>query len=241
MPFKKAWRNLLNMKIKILGTKANIKIHQKKHELFTGILIDDLILIDLGEKNFLNYKPKLILITHYHPDHAFFVKDRHVLNHTIELYGPEKNPFVPHAKIIDQTILWNNYKITPIETLHSIKVKSQGYIIEHKNKRLFFSSDIAWIKKDIQSQLGHLDAIISEASHIKKGGFIFKNKNGELYGHTGIPDLIKIFKSHTNKIIFVHQGSWFIRDIQSGTKKIKELEEKNLSLEVAYDGQEYFI
>ncbi len=241
MPFKKVWRNLLNMKIKILGSRANIKIHQYKHELYTGILIDDLILIDVGEENFLNYKPKLILITHYHPDHAFFVKEHFVLNNTAEIYGPEKNTFAPTAKIINQAINWNNYKITPIETIHSIKVKSQGYVIENKNKRLFFCSDMAWIKKDVQNQLGQFDVIISEASHIKKGGFIFKNKKGELYGHTGIPDLIKIFKNHTNRIVFIHQGSWFIRDIKSGTEKIKDLEEKNLSLEMAYDGQEYFI
>ena len=40
----------------------------------SGILVDNELLIDVGEKSFLNYKPKWILISHFHPDHAYFVR-----------------------------------------------------------------------------------------------------------------------------------------------------------------------
>ena len=229
------------MKIKILGTRANIKLHDYEHELFTGILIDDLILIDIGEKLFLENNPKLILITHYHPDHAYFIKDHSILKLPCPIYGPEKNKFVPESKIIKEAFIWKNYRIIPIPTLHSFKVKSQGYIIENDDKRIFFSSDIAWIKKENLKTLGTLDLIITEASHLKKGGYIYHNKKNEIYGHMGIPDTIKIFRNHTNKVVFIHLGSWFLRDINSGIDKIKQLEDKNLKLEIATDGKEYFV
>ena len=64
------------MTIKFLGTKGQIPLSHKRHSLHSGFLVDDVILFDLGEKRFLKEDPKYIFITHFHPDHAFFQKEK---------------------------------------------------------------------------------------------------------------------------------------------------------------------
>jgi len=41
------------------------------HSKHPGVLIDEKILLDIGEEEFLKYKPEYVFITHLHPDHAF--------------------------------------------------------------------------------------------------------------------------------------------------------------------------
>ena len=36
---------------------------------------DTKILMDLGEKEYLNYRPKCVFVTHLHPDHAIFLRE----------------------------------------------------------------------------------------------------------------------------------------------------------------------
>jgi glyoxylase-like metal-dependent hydrolase (beta-lactamase superfamily II) len=62
------------MNIKILGTRGEIKVSAPYHSRHSGVLIDNTLLLDCGEPEFLDYKPQAILITHLHPDHAFFVR-----------------------------------------------------------------------------------------------------------------------------------------------------------------------
>jgi hypothetical protein len=54
------------MKIKVLGTRGEIKASLPEHANHSGVLIDDVILLDIGEKQFLNCHPKYIFITHLH-------------------------------------------------------------------------------------------------------------------------------------------------------------------------------
>ena len=58
------------MKIKILGTRANIKAGTPGHTKHSGVLVDNKLLFDVGEKEFLKYNPSYIFFTHFHPDHA---------------------------------------------------------------------------------------------------------------------------------------------------------------------------
>ena len=65
-----------------------------------------------------------------------------------------------------------------------------------------------------------LDLAITDGSHIRKGGMIRRDKEtGALYGHTGIPDLIRMFKDYTPNILFVHMGNWFVKDPAGGKEK----------------------
>ncbi|MEK7612647.1 MAG: MBL fold metallo-hydrolase [Patescibacteria group bacterium] len=221
------------MNIRILGTRGEIPLSAPRHRNHSGMLVDDTILFDLGERKFLDYDPKAIFITHLHPDHAAFVRTQFMLPH-VPIYAPETTyPFLRKAKKVSMA----PYCITPIPTDHSRKVKSCAYLIERSGTRILYTGDLYWMRKNYRQKLGELDCIVTEGSFLKEGGMIRTDAAGERLGHAGIPNLIRLFKPYTKKIIFIHFGSWFFRNIRHSHTAISALGEKyGLSLVVAYDG-----
>jgi ribonuclease BN (tRNA processing enzyme) len=215
------------MKIKILGTRGEIKASKPYHSKHSGVLVDNTLLFDLGERQYLKLRPKHIFITHLHPDHAFFVRHNEKINK--EVYTPRN--FKREKKI-------GPYRIRPIPTFHSKKVASQAYLIQKGKKKLLYTGDMIWIKKKYHHYLKDIDLVITEGSFIRKGGMIRKDKvTKEIFGHNGMPELISLFKRFTRRIVFMHFGSWFYDDVAAARKKIKYLA-KELDLTAAYDGYE---
>jgi ribonuclease BN (tRNA processing enzyme) len=229
------------MRVKISGTRGEIKIRRPLHDNHSGILIDKTILCDIGEKKYLRYNPKFILITHLHPDHAFFISEKDTIDIDIPVFAPEKSVKLKNIKVLSKPFIQNDYKITPIPTIHSLKVKSQGYLIEKMNKKIFYTGDIIGIKKRFHHRLQKLDAVITEASFFRKGGIVRMNNRGRKFGHAGVPDLVDFFKRFTHHIIFTHFGTWFLKDPQAAEKKIKALEKNEIILDIAYDGKVFDI
>jgi len=226
------------MEIKVLGTKGKIPGGTNNHSLHSGILIDGNILMDCGERIFLNTHPELILFTHYHPDHAYFMSTCEQFYPSVPAYGPEVNKFTGSIKMIKDVLIWRDYKITPVPTVHSKKLKSQGYIIEKDKKRIFYSGDMHSIDKEYHPLLKNIDLVITEASFIRRGGVGRKDPKGIRYGHAGIPDLVDFFRTITNHILFTHFGTWFIKDSDRATAKLKSFENTKLKIDIAWDGRE---
>jgi hypothetical protein len=60
---------------------------------------------------------------------------------------------------------------------------------------------------------------------------------GERWGHAGVPNLIRMFKPLTKKIILTHFGSWFCRDVAKGNDAIRALAcDMHVEIIPAYDG-----
>ncbi len=226
------------VKIKILGTRGEIEASAPYHSHRSGVLLDNKILLDIGEKEFLEYKPEHILITHLHPDHAFFVRNSESIN--FSAYAPEKYKYDKKVKVLTKKIKIGPYKITSIPTHHSKKVKSQAYLIEKNNQKILYTGDMIWINKKYHYLLENLDLVITEGSFIRKGGMIRRDKeSGDIYGHAGVPNLINLFKKFTGNIVFMHFGSWFYKDIKKAKKQLKELgKEHGMNVIVGYDGLE---
>jgi ribonuclease BN (tRNA processing enzyme) len=251
--------------LKILGTRGEVKESAPRHSKHSGVLIDGQILLDLGEKEYLDYRPKAVFITHLHPDHAFFIKETAKID--IPIYAPEthKNAKidVPHGPIS-----LDAYRITPFPTIHSKKLRSTGYVVEKKGGmkrrtgdgkggrknegteegtkvekddwKLVYTGDLIYINRKYHHLLENADLVITDGSHLRKGGRVFRDKEtGQIYGHTGIPDLVNFFKAFTANILFLHFGSWFYEDISESAKRIKELgKERGVQVIAAYDGLE---
>jgi len=226
------------MKINILGTRGEIEQSAPYHAKKSGVLIDNTILLDIGDASFLAYNPAYILITHLHPDHAYFVRFNEKPDTQIPLYAPEQ--YLNSMHITHKPFHVDGYTITPIPTIHSIKVASNAYLIEHNNIRILYTGDMIWIEKKYHPLLASLDLVITEASFYRKGGMIRRQKStGAVYGHTGVPDLIHLFKQYTNTMLFVHFGSWFYADIAQARKKFNELaKQHDIAIIVGYDGLE---
>jgi len=99
---------------------------------------------------------------------------------------------------------------------------------------------MVWINKIYHKLLKNLDLVITEASFYRKGGLVRRGgKTGEIYGHTGVPNLINLFKKFTSHIIFLHFGSWFYKDIKKAQKRFARLAKENgIKITVGYEGLE---
>lgn len=227
------------MKIKVLGTRGEIEESAPYHSKHSGVLIDNKILLDCGDKGFLAYHPICILITHLHPDHAYFVRKHEIPDINIPIYAPEKYMDAP-IHLTKKSFTIRGYKITPIPTIHSVKVKSNAYLIEYKKKKVLYTGDMIWIEKKYHRLLKNLDLVITEASFMRTGGMVKRKKEtGRIFGHTGVPNLIRLFKKYTNTILFIHFGAWFYKNIKKARKQFKKLAHKyEIDIIVGYDGLE---
>lgn len=227
------------MEIKILGTRGEIKLSKPLYQNHSGILVDKKILLDFGEEEFLKYQPKWILITHFHPDHAIFVLDEKIKIKPKFIFGPEKYKNLK-IEIPKEKFKIGNYEVTPIPTHHSKRVKSQAYLISSNDKTVLYTGDIVWMDKKYHHLLKNLDLIITEGSFFKKGGIIRRDhKTGKIYGHNGIPNLIRLFKPFAKKFLLVHFGSWFLKDIENSKRKIQNLARKEkVEILIGFEGME---
>jgi hypothetical protein len=60
-----------------------------------------------------------------------------------------------------------SYRIVPVPTVHSSKVRSLGYVVEKRRRRVFFSSDLVSIQRRYRRRLGRLDLVITEGSYMR--------------------------------------------------------------------------
>lgn len=225
------------MKVKVLGTRGKIPQSTPRHKNYSGILIDDKIMVDAGEAEYMEFNPEAVVFTHFHPDHAFFVFTEEKFDPVIPLFGPEPQELIPNLKVITKKFRIKEYTFTPIPVIHALHLKSLGYIIQKGEKRIFITGDVAWIEKANLQAIPKVDLVITEASFLRKGGMI-RRKNDKIFGHTGIPDLIRLLSPHTSKIVFVHFGSWFFKDLKESRKTLKSMEHEGLEIIPAHDGME---
>lgn len=229
------------MKMKILGTRGEIEESAPYHSRHSGVLINRDLLVDLGEREFLQYNPKRIIISHLHPDHAFFVRRGESDRIDVSMFAPEpyRKGEVEVRKLASKTTMLG-YEIRPVPTIHSHKVDSQAYLITRGPKRILYTGDMVWIKKWYHRYFKDLDLVITEASFIRKSGMIQRHREtGQPFGHAGVPRLIKLFAEFCNHIVLVHFGSWFYKDSKAAHRRVRQLaREHGIRINVGYDGME---
>ncbi len=117
-----------------------------------------------------------------------------------------------------------SYRIVPVPTVHSLKARSVGYVVEKGRRRVFFSSDLVAIEQRYHRRLRGLDLVITDGSYMRRGGLVRTDPaSGRPFGHTGIPNLVEFFRRFTSRIIITHFGSWFYQDIAAATRQIASL------------------
>ncbi len=226
------------MKIKVLGTRGEIKESAPRHARRSGLLIDGRLLFDFGEPEFLETKPERIFITHLHPDHAFFMRRRE--SPGVPVYAPETWPGIADVRLFPGEMSFRGYRIRAVPTHHSLKVKSHAYLIERGGRRLLYTGDMFWINKEYHPLLAGLDLVVTEASFVRRGGMIRRDKVTRLpYGHAGVPNLMELFAPFTRNILFIHFGSWFYGNARRSRQTLRVLgRERGVNAMAGYDGME---
>lgn len=222
------------MRITILGTRGNIEPSASRRARHSGILVDDELLLDLGETAYLRYKPRHIFITHLHSDHAVFMSADVKPKATV--YVPEPTRRLPGAQVISGPVRVRSYRVVPVPTIHSHRVRSLGYVVEQGDRSFFYSSDMVAIERRYHRRLRRLAVVITEGSYIRKGGLVRVDQaSGQRFGHAGIPDLVEFFRPFTPYIVIAHFGSWFYRNIDQSIRKIESLG-NGVRVAAAHDG-----
>jgi ribonuclease BN (tRNA processing enzyme) len=212
------------VRLEILGTRGNIPVSAPGYARHPGVLIDARILLDLGEAAYLRRRPTHIFITHLHPDHAIHLPN---VATGARVYVPER---------ISRTVRIGSYRITPVPTVHSLKLRSVGYVVQKGKRRVFYSSDLVSIDRQYYRRLRRLDLVITDGSYIRRGGLVRINPaTGRRFGHAGIPDLIAFFRAFTRRIVITHFGSWFYKDIAASIRRIADLGD-GVEVSAARDG-----
>jgi len=226
------------MHITILGTRGEVEGSAPGHSLRSGILVDSTLLFDLGEKEFLDLAPRHVFITHLHPDHAFFVTDPFPVD--IPIHGPEAGDGTVPIEVIGDPLTLGPYTITPIPTHHSKLVKSVAYLVRKGEESVLYTGDLIWINREYHHLFDPVDLVITDGSFFQKGGRIRRDAGfGVLYGHNGIPDLVRLFSPFTSRILFVHFGSWFFEDPPGAEERIAALgADYGITVMAARDGME---
>ncbi len=226
------------MKIKILGTRGEIDLSAPRHSRHSGLLVDGKLLFDLGEKEFLATKPRRIFITHLHPDHAFFVREPGRLG--VPVFAPETWTGFPEVEIFPGELTFGGCVIRSVPTHHSLKVKSQAYLVEKRGWRLLYTGDLFWINKELHPLLEGIDLVVTEASFLRLGGMIRRDRaTGMAYGHAGVPNLIELFSKFTSNILFMHFGSWFYSNARESRRTLAAMgKQKGVEALTGYDGFE---
>ena len=226
------------MRVKILGTRGEIEQSAPRHSRHSGVLVDGRLLFDLGEREFLETRPRQVFITHLHPDHAFFVRRPEPLGRPV--FAPETRAGQPEVKAFSGRMSFRGYSIRTIPTDHSLKVRSQAYIVEKAGRRMLYTGDLFWINKEYHRLFGRLDLVVTEASFVRQGGMIRRDKvSREPYGHTGVPNLIRLFATYTPVILFTHFGSWFYEDAKEARRILEAMgKREGVKAITGYDGFE---
>ncbi len=197
------------MELHVLGTRGNIQLSAKRHASHSGALLDRELMLDIGERRFLRYRHRWILITHLHPDHAFFV--RAPTSGLPPVYAPETPPG-SHAILVKpgQVLHLDGWRITAMPATHSEHVRSLAYRVDRGGKSLLYTGDLIDIRPGYHRLLHDLDLVITAGSFLRRGGLVRKNATtGKRFGHAGLPELIAFFAEFTPRFLVVHLGSWF--------------------------------
>ena len=226
------------MIIKVLGSRGEIEQSAPRHSRHSGLLIDGRLLFDLGEREFLETRPWRIFVTHLHPDHAFFVRKPAPLG--FQVYAPESRAGVPEILSFPDEMSFRGFSIRAVPTHHSLKVKSAAYLVQKGGRRILYTGDMFWISKEYHQLLEGLDLVVTEASFLRKGGMIRRDRaTGAAYGHAGIPNLLELFRKFTTRILFIHFGSWFYEDVRKSRQMLAALgKQKGVTALAGYDGYE---
>lgn len=96
------------LKIKALGTRSNVEEWNSRHKKFTGVLLTahgKRILLDCGNKSFLNENPVLVLLSHYHPDHFAWYDTKPKEPELSDLEDLQHTPIRTHGSTIYRHIM----------------------------------------------------------------------------------------------------------------------------------------
>ena len=234
------------MKITFLGTRGNIEVRSRKHYRHTVTIISykgTTVAIDCGldwrTLFYKHVKPRAILLTHAHPDHADGLKDGAVCPvyatkeswKLIDRYPIEKRHVVRRTPFKIGSLTFQ-----PFTVRHSIRAPAVGYRITAGKVTIFCVHDVLSIVHQKQA-LKNIRLYIGDGATLTRPivRFVEEVKSG----HASIKkQLLWCQKEKVPRAIFTHCGSQIVKANQREiAKKLRELgDQMDVPASFAHDG-----
>ena len=251
------------MKLKFLGTRGDVEEKSKTHKNRSSLLLispRSKVLIDFGDEygpEFLEQiQPDAIIITHWHPDHAFGLKK--LTNVSFPIYVSDASLKSEYYKEEDFKNIRKNFRVykredffkvanlnvKTVPILHSTKAPNIALFISGERGRhmICYASDVVSIPKEARERfLSKCDVYIGDLSTHRKQGLIRIAKGTKIpVGHASPhTQLGWADEAGVPTVIFTHLGS---EPIKMGDEKLKKLLSKiptNAKVIIAKDGDEF--
>jgi phosphoribosyl 1,2-cyclic phosphodiesterase len=203
------------------------------------------VMIDCGEDwltHIMSMTPGAIIITHYHPDHAWGLKKGAPCPvfatpeawETMEGFQIRERRIIFHRKPLE--IEGIKFEAFPVE--HSTRSPAVGYRIETKRVTVFYVPDVVYIR-DREDALKGVRLYIGDGATISRS--MVRKPKQSLIGHTPIrTQLTWCSKESVPEAIFTHCGSQIVKGDERtlGAKIRARARERHVRVMIAYDGME---
>ena len=239
------------MKVVFLGTRGEIEARTRRHRMHSSLLVSygsARVMVDCGLDwlgKFEQVRPRAIVLTHAHPDHAWGLKN----GAPCPVYAPEKTwqtlqlyPIKKRLLIKERTptkISDIMFEAFPVE--HSILAPAVGYNVSAGRARIFYAPDLIFIHdraaalKDVRLYIG--DGATLTRSFVRKRG-------KRLIGHAPVrTQLAWCKKERVPQAIITHCGSEIVSgDERRLLARLRAMDTgTGLQARIAYDGMELIL
>ncbi|MGB8275837.1 MAG: MBL fold metallo-hydrolase [Alphaproteobacteria bacterium] len=229
-----------------LGTCGNVERRTRRHRRHSALLISGgagPVMIDCGLDwlgRFEALKPRAILITHAHPDHAFGLKDgapcpvfgtSGCLGALADYPLKDRRVLAPRkpAKVA-------GLMVEAFPVVHSLRAPAVGFRVAGKGCTLFYVPDVVAILEP-EAALSRLDLFIGDGATMTRP--MVRRREGRLFGHTTVrAQLGWCRKAGVRRAVFTHCGSEIVDgdERRLGAKLRAMARECGVEARFAYDG-----
>lgn len=235
------------MKLRFLGTKANIEAANRRHARHSALLVSyygQRVMIDCGadwKRRIEDIAPDGICLTHAHPDHAWGLADGTAcpIYATAEtLAAIADYPIEKRIEIKPSTLVEFSHGLTfeAFPVVHSLRAPAVGYRIRAGRRAAFYVPDVVDIEER-RSALAGIDLYIGDGSSLTRS--LVRRHHDQLFGHTTIRAQLGWCEDcGVPRALFTHCGSQIVDgDERVLRAKVRAMGRKRgVDAAIAHDG-----